>query len=281
MTKAISLASLQQVGTMLQQRAVDAAGGKDRLRLRDIAAEGQGEPNGPQVRTALSVLRTWAARKTGDKTPTVAAVQARVGDALAAFARFDRDGNGSIDPGAEQTGASQLASFRAFAALADRLGSGATVDLSATQAAIAAAGIPEISDNGRNFALSSYPEGTTLDQMLSDITSAQVEDAEAPDSGFTFVQGTTQATQGFASDIEAEGQALLEGADTPAEGQREQQLFQTVATAAAKDFSSAGFDKVTLVRHPTADDGDPQYNILLGHKVEGGWQALGYTNIQV
>ncbi|MDA8243351.1 MAG: protease inhibitor I42 family protein [Elusimicrobia bacterium] len=140
------------------------------------------------------------------------------------------------------------------------------------QRAVAAAGVPALTDYGRSFSIRQYPGNTGVKAILADVTGNNESDIEL--SWFSRSSGD-KAAKNFAAALRAEAKLEAEDADET----ESPKIIRSIADEAEKAFAGTrNFVSVKAYEHSIAEDGDLESHTLIGELPNGALYVLAFTN---
>lgn len=150
-----------------------------------------------------------------------------------------------------------------------------TGDLAAVTRAIDAVNVPLINDYGHSFWASNAPKTSTLRSIVRGITDVDAD----PLTDYVSLTEGRAAIKEFSDVIRQTGQDILDnGNNDPLVDADLNARLTTLADASDKYFKEAGFQRIVFARHAIAEDGDVEYNILMGQNLDGTWKTITYSD---
>jgi len=138
--------------------------------------------------------------------------------------------------------------------------------LAELKAAVKAAQIPAVEDNGRSFRLSSFPAQTSLQAMLAA--------AGNSNPGFYRMSSGDAAVRAFSKHLKEEAEIEASYGE-PASAK----AVLRVAAAAEKAFIGARqFAKVQLAANDIAENGEKDHQVIIAQETGGSFLVLVYIN---
>lgn len=139
--------------------------------------------------------------------------------------------------------------------------------LSSLRAAVEAADIPEFTDYNRDFALQTYPAGTTAKAIVAGLTGVAPDELDSSLfemlSGEAAVGAFTEVLTSYAADEE----------------ELEAGIYERIAAETRNAFLPASrYADVQLWSHGISEDGDVEYQILMTQTADGSLVVLSYSN---
>ncbi len=148
-------------------------------------------------------------------------------------------------------------------------------DFAAVNKAVDQANVPLITDYGHSFWVSNAPKTSTLKSIVEGITEVDAD----PLTDYVSLTEGRGAIKAFSDVIRQTGQDILDSANNdPLVDADLNARLTTLADASEKYFQDAGFQRIVFARHAIAEDGDVEYNMLMGQKTDGTWQTITYSD---
>lgn len=178
-----------------------------------------------------------------------------------------------------------ISSFPSFVPAAPlRNGSPAKVS-AAMKNAVETFGKSKLADFGASFSAATYPASKSLEEVLADEAGLEFDDEFTTDDAFEHRASGKNALKEMLSDIGNRGVDAKDTVDGDPEpyddmtGDEAQALYDAVADAAVSNFApGTEFQAFEYFGHDIAEDGDTTRRLLVGHKNDGTWLVLSFSD---